>query len=128
MSSELDLYDSRVNHIELVDGIATIHFSYAYIHKSGGKHGRGSGTDWSQEARLIILDASASTPLPTLPNTIAEGYLEIGGIKHELIPLPFKRKVAAKLWLLFTDGAHVEVIGEKPVIELLGRPIFLDEN
>jgi hypothetical protein len=127
MSSGLELYDSRVSHIDLVDGVAMIHFSHAYIHKSKGKPGRDPGTGWSQEARLLLWEAAASAPLPALPNTISEGFLEIGGIRQELIPLPFKRKVAARLWLLFVDGTQIEIIGEKPVIELLGKPIYLED-
>ena len=127
MSSGLELYDSRVSHIDLVEGVAVIHFSHATIHKSKGKPGRNPGTCWSQEARLVLWEASASTPLPALPNTISEGFLEIGGIRQELIPLPFKRKVAARLWLLFVDSTQIEIIGERPVIELLGKPIYLED-
>ena len=127
MSSGLELHDSRVSRIELVDGAAMIHFSHAYIHKSKGKPGREPGTGWSQEAELVLWEAAASGPLPPLPNTISEGFLEVGGIRHDLIPLPFKRKVGARLYLLFVDGAQTEIVGNKPVIELLGRPIYLED-
>jgi hypothetical protein len=69
-----------------------------------------------------------SGPLPPLPNTIDEGFLEVGGIRHELIPLPFKRKVGARLKLQFADGAVSEILGRRPFIELLGAPIFLEES
>lgn len=127
MSSGLEFHDSRVSRIELVDGVAMIHFSHAYIHKSKGKPGRDPGTGWSQEAELVLWEAAASGPLPALPNTISEGFLEVGGIRQELIPLPFKRKVGARLYLLFVDGAQTEIIGKKPVIELLGTPIYLED-
>jgi hypothetical protein len=42
----------------------------------------------------ITLSSSADVsprPLPMLPNTISEGFLEVGGIRHEVIPLPFAR-------------------------------------
>lgn len=127
MRSGLELHDSRVSQIELVDGVAMIHFSHAYIHKSKGKPGRDPGTGWSQEAQLVIWGASASGPLPPLPNTISEGFLEVGGIRHELIPLPFRRKVGARLYLLFVDGVQAEIVGDKPLINLLGTPIYLEE-
>jgi hypothetical protein len=76
---------------------------------------------------LVLLDATASGPLPTLPNAISEGFLEVGGIRHELIPLPFKRKVGARLYLLFVDGTQIEIIGTKPAIELLGKAIYLED-
>jgi hypothetical protein len=127
MSDGLELHDSRVNRIESVGDVARIYFSHACIHKSKGRPGRDSGTVWSQEAQLILWEASAFGPLPALPNTIAEGFLEVGGIRHELIPLPFKRKVGARLFLLFADGAELEIIGNRPVIELLGTPIYLED-
>ena len=127
MSSGLELHDSRVSRIELVDGAAMIHFSHAYIYKSKGKPGRDSGTGWSQEAELVLQEARVSGPLPPLPNTISEGFLEVGGIRHELIPLPFKRKVGARLYLLFIDGTETEIVGEKPILELLGTPIYLED-
>ena len=127
MSSGLELHDSRVSRIELVDGTAMIHFSHAYIHKSKGKPGRDLGTGWSQEAELVLWEAAVSCPLPPLPNTISEGFLEVGGIRHEIIPLPFKRKVGARLYLLFVDGTETEIVGKKPILELLGTPIYLED-
>ncbi len=126
MGSHLELYDSRVNRINWVDDVVMVHFSHAHIHKFKGKPGRDLGTSWSREAGLILREAAATGPLPTLPNTISEGYLEVGGIRHEDIPLPFKRKVDAKLYLLFVDGGQVEIIGKRPAIVLLGTPIYLE--
>ena len=127
MRSGLELHDSRVSHIEWVSGDAVIHFSHAYIHKSKGSPGKDTGTGWSQEAQLIMQGASSLAPSPPLPNTISEGYLEVGGIKHQLIPLPFKRKVGAKLNLVFVDGGHLEIVGDKPFVELFGAPIYLED-
>jgi len=127
MRSGLELHDSRVSHIEWVGGDAVIHFSHAYIHKSKGSPGKDTGTGWSQEAQLIMQGASSLAPSPPLPNTISEGYLEVGGIKHQLIPLPFKRKVGAKLNLVFVDGGYLEIVGDKPFVELFGAPIYLED-
>ena len=127
MTSALELYDSRISRIDEADGIVSVHFSHAYIHKSAGAPGKSAGTGWSQEAVLTLFDVSALPELPPLPNTIAEGFLEVGGIRHELIPLPFKRKVAARLMLVFVDGAQIEIDGNMPVIELKGSAIFLED-
>lgn len=127
MASGLDLFESRIDRIDFVGGIAKIHFSHAYIHKSKGRLGAGPGTDWSREAELMLREAALSKPLPPLPNTIIEGFLEVGGIRHEVIPLPFERKVGARLFLQFADGAEMEIVGEKPVLNLLGVPIYLGD-
>ncbi len=126
MSDGLELHDSRVSHIEWLDGRARVHFSLAYIHKSQGRPGRDPGTVWGQEAELILEEAAASTASATLPNVIADGFVEVGGVRHELIPLPFQRKVAARLYLQFADGTSVEIAGQRPRIELLGAPLFIE--
>jgi hypothetical protein len=116
-----------VSHIDLVDGVASVHFSHAYIHKSAGQPGKDPGTGWSQEALLILSHVESFGSMPPLPNMISEGFLEVGGIKHQLIPLPFRRKVSARLSLVFVDGTEVELIGNRPSIELRGVPIYLEE-
>jgi hypothetical protein len=116
-----------VSQIELADGIASVHFSHAYIHKSAGTPGRDRGTGWSQEARLILSGVKSIGSMPPVPNMISEGFLEVGGIKHQLIPLPFRRKVGARLSLVFVDGTELEIVGNKPFIELCGAPIHLEE-
>ena len=123
----MELHDSRVSRIEWVDDVAKICFSHAGIYKSKGIPGRDPSTAWSQEAELIMWQAAASGPLPALPDTISEGFLEVGGIRHELIPLPFRRKVGARLYLQFADGGEIEIIGKRPQVELLGTPIFLED-
>lgn len=127
MKGGLELHDSRVSHIELADGVAMIWFSHAYVHKSKGTPGRDRGTAWSQEARLVLAEARIWTPVPLLPNTIADGFLEVGGIRHEVIPLPFKRKVGARVHLAFVDGVELELSGRRPFIELSGKPLYLED-
>jgi len=126
LKAALELHDSRLDQIALVDGAAIIHFPHAYIHKSRGTPGKDPGTGWSQEVQLILASASYAGTLPTLPNTISEGYLEVGGIRHELVPLPFSRRGKATLALVFNDGTPFEVSGERPSIELIGAAKFLE--
>src|SRR5687767_14857302 len=120
MRAALELHDSRVSGISLAEGVAMIRFSHAYIHKSSGTPGKDPGTGWSQEAQLILSNAHCSTKAPPLPSTITEGSLEVSDIRHELIPLPFRRRGRATLTLLFADGSQLEIHGERPYIELVG--------
>ncbi len=126
MRSGLELSDSRVSQLDVSDGVATVHFSHAYIHKSAGTPGRDRGTGWSQEGRLVLSEVHLES-LPHLPNTISEGFLEVGGIKHQVIPLPFRRKVGARLSLVFVDGTELTIVGSKPFVELRGTPIYLED-
>lgn len=127
MASGLDLFESRIDHIDVINGIVKIHFSHACIRKTKGKLGVDSGAAWSREAELMMREASIAS-VPALPNSIAEGFIEVGGIRHEMIPLPFQRKCGARLFLQFADGAEMEVIGEKPIVTLLGAAIYLGDD
>ena len=127
MGSELELYDARVSYIRFADAVAEIHFSYAFIHKTKGTPGRDTGNGWSQEAVLSVEDARLAEPLPPLPNVIVDGYLEVEGRRHELIPLPCERVAPCLLHLDFSDGSVLEVRGEHPLITLLGEKVFLQE-
>lgn len=127
MRSALELHDSRIDAVELSGGDAHVHFSHAYIHKSKSTPGRGAGTGWSQEALLVIYGAVINGAYPALPNGISDGHLEVGGIKHTLLPLPFKRKADVSLDLIFADGTTLHVTGRGAVVELLGQPIYLED-
>jgi hypothetical protein len=128
MSDGLELFGSRVGRIEWVDGGARVHFTLAILHKSKGKPGRDPGTVWAQEVELILADARRSGTPPRLPGNISDGYLEVGGIRHEVIPLPFSRKVDARLCLQFANGTAAEIVGRRPFVELLGAPGFLEDG
>ena len=127
MRTALELYESRISAIELIEGGARIRFSHAYIHKSKGTPGMDPGTGWSQEADLLLLEAILLSPLPPLPNTIADGSLEVGGVKLALLPLPFRRRTSAVLALEFVDGSKISIAGNKPWVELFGTPIFIED-
>ncbi len=127
MKSALELHESRIDDITFSQGVATVHFSHAYIYKSTGTPGQDPGTGWSQEALLVLSGVVACGPLPTLPNMISDGFLEVGDIRHTALPLPFKRKVEARLNVVFTDGTQLEILGTRPTVELLGRAIYLED-
>jgi hypothetical protein len=126
MHKALELYQARVSHVALMGDRAVVHFSVAYVHRSKGRPGRDPASVWVQEAELAFERAVLSSPLPALPNTIAEGFIDVGGIRHELIPLPFKRKGEAIFCATFADGAEFEIAGRAPVLELSGEPTLIE--
>jgi len=126
MSSALELYDARLSYIQFVDGTLEIHFSYAYIHKTRGGPAGIPATGWSQEAILSLEDPEVAEPLPPLPDSIIDGYLEVAGVRYELIPLPFDRGSFCLLHLELSNGSLFEVSGEHPSIKLIGDKVFLE--
>lgn len=127
MTSGLELYDSRIDELQIVGSDARVHFSHACILKSKGAPGRDAGSGWSQEALLVIRGAVVTAPLPVLPNTIADGWLRVGGIRHGLLPLPFKRKAEVELSLVYADGTGLRIAGRGAVVELLGKATYLED-
>jgi len=131
MSTALELSGARVDRIEITDDAAVVHFPHVYVHRSRGKSrgrpGRGHGSGWSQEAILTLRAPVSADNLPPLPDTVADGWLEVGGIRHEMIPLPFRRKVPGRLFLALDGGARVDITGHAPLLELVGAPKFLQD-
>ena len=127
MRSGLELHDSRIDRVEISQSDVYVHFSHAYVHKSKGMPGRDPGTGWSQEALLVITRVVGAPQLPPLPNTISDGYLEVGGIKHTLLPLPFKRRAGVSLSLIFADDTRLDLSGRGAALELLGQAIYLED-
>lgn len=125
MGDALELYEARVSYLQFVNESLEIHFSYACIHKFTGHTGRDTGKSWSQEVILSLQDARVVEPVPSLPNVILDGYLEVDGDRYELIPLPFERVSPASLHLEFNDESVLEVYGKHPLIKLLGEKVFL---
>ncbi|HKJ21663.1 MAG TPA: hypothetical protein VKA13_01125 [Gammaproteobacteria bacterium] len=109
MSTALELAGARLDCTEVTDEAALLHFPHVYVHKSRGKSrgrsGRGHGSGWSQEALFTLRDPVSARDLPSLPGTVADGWAEVGGIRHEMIPLSFKRKVPGRLFLALDGGA-----------------------
>lgn len=127
MSMGLELYESRVNRVDSIDGLVTIHFSHAAIYNAKGLPGRDPGTTWSQEAVLSLTDAAIATAGPALPNMIADGFVETDGKRYEVIPVPLGEHAMGRVHLEFTDGSVLDVIGKHPVIALLGNAIRLED-
>lgn len=126
MGSQLELFDARLSYIRFFEGEAELHLSYAHIYKTTGLPGRDTGKGWTQESILTLEAAERKRPLPPLPNTVVEGFLEVSGKRYELLPLPFAQEGAALLHLEFIDGTTLEVRGMNPAIMLEGEKIFLE--
>jgi hypothetical protein len=128
MGTVIDLCESRVSGIATEGRKARIFFSHACVRKSRGRPGQDPGTAWSQSAELIMQDANVPRVLPELPNAINAGALETGGVRYEMVPLPFTRRGEVVLDLTFTDGSVLHVTGHNPTIALLGPAVFLEST
>ena len=123
MGRVLELFDSRVSNFHFQDIKAELHFSFAYIYLE-----HNADVVWSQEVTVLMDNALFETPLPNLPNTVVEGYLELDGERYDSIPLPLPQKLYGRIYLQFADESVLALQGEHPEIKLLGKKVFLSER
>ena len=128
MNTVLELHDSRVAEIAQRDGMVTVHFQPAYLHKSEGRPGFDPGTGWVQEARLKFSEATTSGEFPDWPCDLRDAELIVGAERHrDQIPVPFESAMVTELRLI-CDAAHtVTVTGRAAILELLGEPSYVEE-
>ena len=123
MGKVLELSDSRVSHLRFQDKKAELHFSYTCIYLE-----HNPDVAWSQEVIVLMKHAQLEVPLPILPNTVVEGYLELDGERYESIPLPLPQKRNGRLYLQFANESVLALHGENPEIRLVGEKVFLSDR
>lgn len=123
MGRVLELFDSRLSSLRFRDETAELHFSYTCIYLQ-----HKPDVVWSQEVIVLMAHARFEKPLPTLPNTVVEGYLELDGKRYEPIPLPLPQKRHGRLYLQFANESVLALHGEQPEIRLVGEKIFLSNR
>lgn len=126
MSSAIDLNDSRVNRITVVNGVARIEFSHVYLYAARGRAGVDPGNEFTQPVDLLMHDGVVEGSPPLLPTTVLEGSVECGGRRDDLLAIPFHRRGPATLELRFEDGSLVRVRGHAPHVVARGPARFLE--
>lgn len=127
MNRALELFESRVDRISTDEDTVRVHFSHGYVHQSRGEPGSDPGTAWSQELAIVLHQARVDGAAAGLADEVVGGWLETGGTRYELIPLPFGVAGGATLRLELRGGGTVRVSGRDVVIQLLDAPIFLEK-
>src|ERR1700687_2451080 len=117
----IEIHDSILDSISIVDGYAVLHFSSVYIHQSIGKPGTDAGSGWVQKAQLRIRDATVEGLFSELPRDWLIGHIKLGGsvLDNEIpIPLSYSGDVELRLesWgeqvLITGGGGGLELSGE----------------
>ena len=128
MNSAIELHDSRIGRIRVVDGEALIEFAPAYLHKSEGRPGMDPGTGWVQAVRLTLSRALIRGPLPDLPDEISDGGLRVDSTSLEnVIPIPLQARGDIELRLLFVSGHEVIFTADSIALELTGEANYVEE-
>jgi len=127
----IEIHDSVLARVALVEGRAELCFSKLYVHESEGQPGVDAGKGWFQKGVLRIDNAEVKGQFSELPTDLTTGTAKIGEHTFDnCFPLPLKYAGRFELhmqamWrpemLSFSGtGAELELMGEPgPVEEFL---------
>jgi hypothetical protein len=123
----IEIHDSTLDSISILNGEAVLHFSSVYIHQSAGKPGTDAGTAWVQKALLRIRQGVIKGSFSEFPRDLLDGHLKLGVLllSNEIpIPLNYTGDVELRLesW-----GEIVVVTGASAELDLIGEPEYVEE-
>lgn len=123
----IEIHDSVLDGISVLDGHANLNFRAVYIHQSDGKPGIDAGTGWVQKARLQIKEALIEGSFSEIPSDLHDGHIKLGEsvLDNEIpIPLTFNGDVELRL----ESWSDVVLIkGRSAELELIGEPKYVEE-
>jgi hypothetical protein len=124
----IELHDSTLDAISVLDGVAMLHFPCVYIHDSIGVPGVDSGSGWVQEAMLRIRDAVVVRSFSTFPVELLDGLLKLDeAILQNEIPIPLRHEGTVEFRLESSSGETLLITGRDADLELLGEPKYVEE-
>jgi hypothetical protein len=124
-SSSIQLSDSEISDISLVDGVLRVAFSRAYIVKT--MTGSQESTLWCQAGELIMEGAEAEQPLPTAPAVCGGGDIDENIYTYrDMIPIPLdsRGRTRCELHLRDTD-ARIVAHGETVRLAMVDTPRYI---
>lgn len=126
MNTAIELHDSELSAITN-DGTSLVLSFAAYLHRSAGRPGYNAGSGWTQAATLTFSEASVSF-VPGLPSTVYDGWLLVGGIRHDnLVPVGAVFAAPCELGLVVGGSEPVVVRGIGLTVRLQGEPSYVEE-
>lgn len=125
-SSSIELPGSKIDAIELDEGVLRVRFSRAMIIKT--MTGSTERTRWWQAGDLVIAGAEVDGPLPEGPLVCAGGDLDENIYTYrDMIPIPLASRGQIRCTLRFDDGSPpLGVMGESVGLELLDVPKYIE--
>lgn len=120
MTEAIELHDSDVSSVVIVEGVVRIEFSEAYVWAEE--------KGWGQRANLILESGKVVEKPENFPVTISEGILS--GEREQfdnILPLPFSEHGIFSIELALSSGELLKVTGHNPRVELIGERRFIEE-
>jgi hypothetical protein len=124
-SSSIQLSDSEISDISLVDGVLRVGFSRAYIVKT--MTGSQESTLWWQAGELIMQGAEAEQPLPSGPAVCSGGDIDENIYTYrDMIPIPLDSRGRTRCELRLRDtDARIVVHGETIRLAMVDTPRYI---
>ena len=128
----IEIHDSVLAGVSLVDGRAELSFAALYVHESEGEPGVDAGIGWFQKAILRIDSASVKGGFSEYPVDLTHGTVQIGEQVFDNgfpFPLKYTGSFEVRLRAMWRDesisiagtGAQLELVGERGAIEEFPR-------
>ncbi len=127
LNRAIEIHDSSLERISMLEGDAVLHFDLVYIHESAEQPGVGAGTGWVQKAALRIRHGIIRGSFSELPCDLLDGQLKLGVLllSNEIpIPLSYTGDVELRLESL---REIVVVTGAGAELDLFGDPEYVEE-
>jgi hypothetical protein len=100
LNQAIEIHDSVLGSIEVVDRTVTLNLAPAYIHTSLGEPGADPGSGWTQNVTVVIEDGIAEVKIPNPPGDLSDGSLTIGlQSSSNTMPLPLQCEDSVRLKL-----------------------------
>jgi hypothetical protein len=123
----IELHDSKVQEIRVVEKDLLLIFSEAYIHQTEGRPGFDKGTVWTQSIELNFHKASLDGKVSGIPGSISDGSFEVGHKQVDGITIPFKSKESVRLTVVFQSGNEIQISGERMDLKETGQAEYVEE-
>jgi hypothetical protein len=125
----IEIHDSILASVSIVQGRVDLTFSSVYIHQSEGRPGIDAGSGWVQKAILRIDDAKVTGAFSEFPVDLGGGQIQMGANRSDNeIPLPLRYRGAFEVRLeAMWRAEEVCFSGSGAELELLGEPEYVEE-
>lgn len=125
-NAALEFHDSEVGSVTTIGHELSVVFSAAYVHRSAGRPGLDAGKGYIAPLTMKFREATSEGNLPLCFGQLSTGNVECGGVKMDLIPLPYSSDGPIVGYLQFTNGAVLIVHASQMQCTITGEETFVE--
>jgi hypothetical protein len=128
MNEAIELHDSVLDSVEIIDGILIVSLRPAYVHQSRGVPGVDEGSGLVQDIAIEFAGHEMVGDVGDLPTDIFDGDFELDGtVFPNMINLPCDGKPAKLILNLWPDNRRITVSGTSVRVKPLSESTYVEE-